>query len=143
MAQRTTTTAVQTLLGIDYDDEVQPSLQPFVDTATVIVDRVAACAITREVTLTDGELELIERWLAAHFYVQRDQTYSSSSQGGASGSFQGQTGMYLESSKYGQSAIRVDWSGCLAALNKGVQNAVRIFWAGKTESEQLTYDERN
>lgn len=147
MSQRTTITAVQTLLGTDpsgdYDAENSPSLQPFVDTATVIVDRVATCANTRGYALSDGEAELIERWLAAHYYVQRDQTYASGSQGGASGSFQGQTGMYLESSKYGQSAIRLDWSGCLGALNKGTQNAASMFWGGKMASEALDYDDRN
>lgn len=141
---RTTTTAVQSLLetGGDYDLKRRPSLQVFVDTANVVTTRVAACAVRNDDPLTSDELELIERWLSAHAYAMSDQTYAGKSTGGASGSFQGQTGMRLEATKYGQMALSIDHSGCLAKIaNKS--NRIRFGWAGKVPSEQIDYDERD
>lgn len=143
MAQRTTVADVKAVLlpGKDYDTEDAPSLQPFIDTATVIVDRVATCATDRDKTLTSGELELIERWLAAHLYAMSDQTYASKSTAGASASFHGQTGMHLEATKYGQTAVTLDYSGCLTAIGK--RQTARGAWLGKRKSEQTDYSSRD
>ena len=143
---RTNSTNVQGVLrlgsqGGDYDDANSPSLTPFIDTATAIVDRVNTCATDREVTLTTAELELIERWLAAHCYVQTDQSYASKSTAGASASFHGQTGMGLENSKYGQMALSLDPSGCLKAISQS--RKVRAVWLGKIPSEQTDYVDRD
>lgn len=74
---RTTKKAVQDLLlpGGDYDGK--SDLTPFIDTASSIVTRVNTCAIAKGNTLTVAELELIERWLAAHCYQQSDKGYQS------------------------------------------------------------------
>ncbi len=140
---RTTTTLVQAVLevGQAYDTVNNPSLQPFIDSASVIVDRVATCAINRNKTLTDAELELIERWLSAHLYVMSDQQYASKSTSGASASFQGQTQMHLEASKYGQNALDIDYSGCLTAISK--RQVASGFWMGKRPSAQTPYDQRS
>ena len=140
---RTTAAAVQAVLapGKDYDTEDEPSLDPFIDTATAIVDRVEDCAVAKDRTLTDAELELIERWLAAHLYAMSDQTYASKSTAGASASFHGQTGMHLEATKYGQTALTVDYSGCLSAISK--RQVARLVWLGKPPSEQLPYTDRD
>lgn len=137
---RTTSAAVQGVLGGNYDGIT--SLTPFIDTATVIVDRVATCATDRDRTLTAAELELIERWLAGHFYEHHDQMYTSKSTSSASGSFQGQWGKYLESTKYGMAAVSIDASGCLAALAAGQQRA-RAIWLGKPPSDQTDYLDRD
>jgi hypothetical protein len=63
-------------------------------------------------------LELIERWLSAHFYALSDQTLASKSTSKASGSFHGQTQMDFDSTKYGQAAQNIDTSGCLRAIGK-------------------------
>lgn len=123
------------------EDGTTPSLTPFIDTAAAIVDRVEACAILKSKTLTATELELVERWLAAHFYAVSDKPYASRSTSGASGSFHGQTGMYLEATLYGQTAMRVDYSGCLAALNK--RATAGAMWLGKPPSEQIAYVDRD
>lgn len=138
---RTNSDAVQALLlpGGDYDGS--SSLTPFIDTATIIVDRVEARAIARNKTLSTTELEAIERWLAAHCYVQSNQTLSNKSTAGAGGSFHGQTGMYFEGSKYGQMAVNLDYSGCLLALGK--RQVASAFWTGKIPSEQTNYVDRN
>lgn len=138
MAQRTTTTAVQTVLGGDWDGST--SVQFAIDTATIIVDRVNTCATNKDITLTTGELELIERWLAAHFYAQSDKPYTNKSTAGASASFAGRTDMGLDSTLYGQTAQQVDYSGCLANINKRQQAGG--FWLGKNPTDQTAYEDR-
>jgi hypothetical protein len=91
-------------------------------------------------TLTTGELELIERWLSGHFYAMLDQTLSSKSTNGASGSFHGQTGMRFEATKYGQTAMGLDYSGSLEALQK--RQVASCSWMGVTETEALDYEDR-
>lgn len=136
---RTTSAAVQGVLGDDYDGST--SLTPFIDTATAMVDRVATCATSRDRTLTSAELELIERWLAGHLYAMSDQPYQSKTTGRASATFQGRTGMYLEATKYGQTAVNVDYSGCLASISK--RRVARGVWLGKAPSEQSDYIDRD
>lgn len=122
-------------------DGSTPDLSPRIDTATVIVDRVNVCAVAKNIALTGTELELIERWLAAHFYAIVDKPYQSKSTGGASASFQGQTGMRLETTHYGQTAMNVDYSGCLENINK--RQFGRSAWLGKPANSQLSWDQRN
>ena len=140
---RTTSTLVRAILdtGGDYDTQELPSLTPFIDTASAIVDRVEACAIAKGLTLSSTELELIERWLSAHCYGQSDQPYSSRSTAGASGSFQGQTAMRFEGTKYGQMALSLDYSGCLDAIGK--RQFASAFWLGKRPSAQTDYVQRD
>lgn len=145
---RTTAAAVKAVLlpGKDYDTENSPDLTPFIDTASAYVDDIVTCAADQDpaVTLTDARLELIERWLAAHFYVVSDQTYASKSTEGASASFHGQTGMYIESSRYGQTAMSLDKSGCLASIG-GSAGRIRVgtAWLGKAPSNQTDYVDRD
>ena len=138
---RTTEVAVKGLLLLDYDTARAPSLVPFIDTATVLVDRVATCAAAADETLTAAELELIERWLAAHYYVQSDQTFASKSTSGASATHHGQTGMRLENSKYGQGALTIDSSGCLDSITKNARAGAN--WLGRPPSEQTAYVDRD
>lgn len=127
--------------GKDYDTVNAPSLTPFINKANAILARVVTCATNKGVTLTDAEQDIIAAWLAAHYYVCSDQTYASKSTAGASGSFHGQTGKGLESSRYGQSAMESDPSGCVKAVTMG--NRASLFWGGTRDSDARTYDERN
>lgn len=141
----TTSDAVKGLLLSDYGrttDGTLPDLSPFIATASAVVARVSACATRKAATLSADELSMMEAWLAAHFYKQSDQAVTSESTEGASASYQGQTGMGLEGTKYGQTALSLDFTGCLAAVAKGGRR-VGISWLGKTEAEQLTYRQRN
>lgn len=140
MSQRTTTTAVQTLLGANFGplpDGTNPDLQPYVDTGSMVTDNVVNVAAGRGWTLTASNLELIERWLSAHFYTKMDPLYASKSEGGASGSFVSGK----EAERYKQGAIDVDPSGSVNILLN------RLFaggdWLGKTAAEALSYDDRN
>lgn len=136
---RTTAADVEDLLAGDYDGST--SLAVHIATATAIVDRVEACAANKDITLSDAELELIERWLAAHSYAMVDQPYQSKTTGRASATFQGRTGMRLEATKYGQQAMAVDYSGCLNAI--GQRKTAGGFWLGRPPSEQTDYRDRD
>lgn len=145
MSQRTTLAAVQAILrdgteGGDYDDVHNPSLQPFVDSATVIVDRVRQGAIDKGMDLTAAELELVERWLSAHMYSMSDKPYVSRSTSNSAGAFSGQTGKGFDATLYGQTAMQLDWSGTLKALN--INARAGAFWLGKNPTDQIDYETR-
>lgn len=135
---RTTVEAVQAILGTDYDSVRAPSLVPRIETAAAIVDRVATCASAKDLALSATELELIERWLAAHYYTRSDPTYSSRSTAGASGSFVRHPTV---PEPYLASALELDYSGCLKAILS--RQTAGGFWAGKPPSEQTAYLDRD
>lgn len=129
------------------EDGTTPDLMPFLYAASRVVDQVVALAPSRplaffqKIASDTQTLELIERYLAAHFYVQSDQNLASKSTAGASGNYQGQTGKGYEGSKYGLLALRVDYSGTLDVLDK--RRFASAGWIGKVPSEQIPYDERD
>lgn len=141
---RTSVASVKTLLrngATDSDYDGTSDLSPYIDSANAVVSRVATCATSRGVTLSSTELELIERWLAAHFYAMSDQTIESKKTGERAAKFHGKTGMRFEATKYGQSAINIDVSGCLASMNRG--GLSQVVWLGFPPSEQTDYDQRD
>lgn len=142
---RTTAEAVKDLLieGGDYPpaDQTQPPLTGRIASANVIVTRVATCATAKGLTLNATELELVERWLAAHFYCVSDRTYAEKNTGKAGAVFDGRTGMSLDATLYGQTAQTVDYSGCLSAIGK--RRRASIAWLGLPPSEQTDYDDRD
>lgn len=130
MAIRTTEEAVQGII----EAETSISLTPFIASANMLVTK---CCAGEDYT-TD-ELEMIERWLSAHFYAIRDPRLSSRTMGAASESFHGSVGMNLEATIYGQQAMLLDYYGGLAALSKKMSEGgggknVGISWLG-TEVE--------
>lgn len=141
MATRTDSDLVKGVLCMDYDTKRLPDLQPFIDTASSIVDDLATMCSNEGNPLSSSKLELIERWLSAHAYCCNDQPYAQRRTGQASGLFQGQTGKRLESTKYGQMALTLDPSGNLDTLNNN--NRIKFSWLGKSEQDQLTYSDRN
>ena len=126
---RTTSNSVKNILGANYDGTTP--LHPFVITASSLVNKVAGKDLTG--VLSSDDLELIERWLAAHFYGHADQFYQQRSTGRASGGFQGQTAMVFNSTQYGQTALALDVTGELARIQQqattGKQKA-GILWGG-------------
>ena len=139
MAWRTTAEAVKAILLDNYDGSA--NLNEFIDSANVLTTEVSTCASTRGTTMSAALLTKIETFLAAHFYGHGDQFYSDKKTEKASATFQGQTGMGLKSTQYGQSAITMDISGCLAAFNEG--SRATITWGGKPPSEQIDVRDRD
>lgn len=121
---RTTTEAVVSVLapGKEYDLRLNPSLAPFMDAAQALTNRVASLALQR---LAGGyqssELEVIERYLAAHFYLTSDKAYANKSDGGASASFMQQTGKRLDQTPHGQTALNLDYLGVLNGINSNAR----------------------
>jgi hypothetical protein len=75
---------------------------------------------------TAVRLELIERWLAAHFYTVFDPRTESEGAGQGRARFEGKTAMYLQSSKYGQHACLLDTNGSLAELSRRTESATKV-----------------
>lgn len=140
MAQRTTVGKVRNILvsGKDYDGST--NLQPFIDTATLIVDRVST--LDTGSVLSSSVLERMEAWIAAHLYCTPDRPYQSRGMGRTSSGFQGQTGMHLDSTYYGQNALLLDFNGDLKRLSEGRKKATAA-WLGLPPSEQTDYVDRD
>ncbi len=131
MAIRTTEVAVAAI--VEVDDTI--SLLPFIEVASRIVTKVCTSD-----DLEDEDLELIERWLSAHFYKLRDQAIASEGVGKLSQSFQYKIETHLASTMYGQAAMDADTSGALAAYNREQQQGagrrtVSVLYLGKTRCE--------
>jgi hypothetical protein len=67
--------------------------------------------------LDETLLEQIELWMAAHFLATKDQRKSAVKVGDLSVTYQGQTGMGLKATLYGQQAMSMDTTGKLASLD--------------------------
>lgn len=74
--------------------------------------------------VTAGALTHIEKFLAAHLLSTRDQRVESETWAtGERTKFQGQTGMGLDATHYGQAAKMLDTSGRLATFAAGLKQA--------------------
>ncbi len=139
MAWRTTAEAVKAILLDNYDGSA--NLNEVIDIANVLTTEVSTCASTRGVTMSAALLTKIEGFLAAHFYGHGDQFFQQKQTEKARATFQGETGKGLESTQYGQAAITMDISGCLAAFDKG--SRATMAWGGKAPSDQTLYGDRD
>ena len=134
MSVRTTSEAVADIIETD----VAIDLTPFIATSSALVTK--HCA-EKNSAYTEAELELIERWLAAHCYTVRDPRTTRENLGKLETTFQSKVDLGLNTSHYGQMAMMLDWYGGLAALNEtmingGGRRVVGITWLGE-ESETL------
>lgn len=129
MSVRTTNAKVQKIIEVDTgiisSDE---DMEPFIETASALVDSV--CAVAKKADgsayYADSMLELIERWLAAHFYAVRDKRATAEKAGSVSVNYENKVDLYLANTSYGQQAMMLDTNGGLAALNRLPQQASRI-----------------
>lgn len=132
MAVRTNADNVKGILLDNYDLEKAASLTPFIATANSLTNRVAV-KDTKSI-LSAEDLELIERYLAAHAYQHGDQGFAEREEGKGKAKFLGQTGKGLESTFYGQMAVNLDSTGELAAINaemvSGKSRKAKVLWAG-------------
>lgn len=124
MSYRTTSTLVEAIVDVTEGVDLDPYL-------------LAANELVTEICVPAGydatRLELIERWLAAHFYCVYDPRAQSES-AGVSASYEGSAAMFLERTRYGQMAMILDTAGGLAKLNdetkKGQARTVGVTWLG-------------
>lgn len=135
MAIRTTPEAVGDI--IELDDFF--SVDPFIETANAIVDEHLLPLKKGDGSLWFDEvrLELIERWLSAHFYAIQDPRIVQESIGGTiQTQFQSKVDLGFSVTHYGQHAMLLDSSGTLAKLNRQMKEGKRpikvsVKWMGK------------
>ena len=133
---RTTDTAVGGI--IEWDSDVTKAahvpLAPFIEAANALVTE---CCSTDDYDAT--RLELIERWLAAHFYTVREMRAEAEGAKGVTEKKQSKVDLGFDTSHYGQMAMRLDTVGGLAALNENTKRGRRpligISWLGTEDAE--------
>jgi hypothetical protein len=105
------------------------SLTPFITIANELVTELCT-----DSGYNDTRLALIETWLAAHFYLIRDQAVASEKAGSVAVSYQYKIGLFLSQTKQGQTAMMLDTAGNLAALSKRMEDgepaAIQFTWMG-------------
>lgn len=121
MAIRTEASKIRKILKVSNS---VPSLDPFIETASNVVD--THCTASG---YSDATLELIERWLSAHFVILYDRRRASEKIGPLSTSYEsGDLGMGLKATAYGQQALILDHKGSLAALQKQLEGGASQFF---------------
>lgn len=138
---RTTELAVQKVLLDDYDAGDGYDMTPFIETASSMVDDLEAWGLGNNEPMAAAKLELIERWLSAHFYKTPDRPFQAAKTGDASATYQGQTGKGLEATYYGQTAVSLDPTGMLITLGEP-RGTADLDWLGKVPDDQIPYWER-
>lgn len=90
------------------------ALDAWIEIANTLVDDVAAA----DTSLTSTRLTQLETLVAAHLASTQDQRAASRSGASRSVTYQGETGMGFEATKYGQQALALDPTGTLAGSTK-------------------------
>lgn len=95
------------------------SLTPFIEAASQLVERACTIAVDEEgaAYYTDAELEMIERWLSAHFYQVAVTPVDSERAGSVGVGYRSKVDLGLNLTHYGQQAMMLDTAGGLKALN--------------------------
>ena len=130
-------TTAELVAGIvEVDAENFPDLTPYITSANELVTEICGA-----VGYTDARLELIERWLAGHFYAVRDvgALVASETAGPVSETFKYNVGLALMGTRQGQQALVLDTSGLLAQLSaqiaKGAKRTVAAAYLGTKPCE--------
>ncbi len=109
MPLRSTEGAVKLILETNL---AEPAITPFLETANLLVTEELAPEGP-----SDERLELIERYLAAHFTCLMDPRVQKEQVGDQRNEFEGKTGEGLRSTRYGTQAITIDPTGILGELD--------------------------
>lgn len=129
---------------IELDDDV--SAEPFIEVANDLVTEFCTGDNGPTIPYSEGRLERIERWVAAHLYNIRVSKPTSEGVRGIIETFSIRKDLGLNNSEWGQMAMRIDSNGGLAAWNSAVEDgsAVKRFgliWLGTEDpTDHLYYD---
>lgn len=134
---RTTAALVRGIIDAPTTDD----LDPFIAIANELVTE--KCADVE--SYGTARLELIERWLSAHFYTVYSPRTTQEKAGSVGETYQSKVDLGLNSSHYGQTAMRLDTNGGLAALDastkKGGKKTVGVTYVGTTtQAQEDAYD---
>lgn len=141
MAFRTTQELVAGVL-VNSMDEEDDDLEPFIATANILVTRVCAPAVDGDGNLVYGaaDLEMIERWLAAHFYkIPNPADLRTQVSMNASNQIESKVDLGLDVTRWGQMAKVLDTAGGLAMIDNKSENrrGWGAYWLG-TRPERNT-----
>lgn len=114
---RTTDSAVEGIIEVGQNE----ILTPFIEAANALVTEVCTSS-----TYDDARLELIERWLSAHFYAIYDPRPESEKAGDVAAKYQTKVNLGFDVTHYGQMAMRLDTAGGLASLNTEAKSGGRV-----------------
>jgi len=107
------------------------SLSPFIIVANRIVTKICISD-----SYESFDLELIERYLSAHFYACSERQHSSERADVVQRSFTGTMEKGLDFTQFGQMAKRLAWEGELTALDSGSSaRSVGMDWLGSTPDD--------
>lgn len=114
-------------------------LTPFIFSANELVTELCSAS-----DYSDERLELIERWLAAHFYAVFEPRTKLEQAAGLMEQYEGRADMGLRFTRYGQQAMMLDTAGNLAAVNNSLNDVKKVLpaanrtpgigWGGRTPS---------
>ena len=108
---RVTDGEVREILFADFDSSV--SLGAFITAASLTIDQhLSGQGLSNEL------LKEIERWLAAHLAAVYQPAAASEREGDKSATYEGQTGLGLDFTRYGQQVKLLDPTGTLANLGR-------------------------
>lgn len=132
---------------VEIDSAITTDAVEHIDSANVLVSKMVAKAKD-----TDGnpfysevgdatQLEIIERWLAAHFYAVTDPRFASERSMTEEVKYSiGKLGMMLSATMFGQQAMILDDSGWLANLNAELTTTkgkrVYVEWLGTGDGNE-------
>ena len=118
------------------------SIDSHIEIANVMVTDCCAAATTATGAdyYTAARLELIERWLAAHYCCVSFPRGKMEGTKNASQTKRGQTGKGLEATLYGQQAMSIDIAGGLKVANDGKyrQLTAGLSWLGYENGDTTT-----
>jgi len=124
---RTTSEFVAAIIEVD----VTIPLDPFMTIANELVTELCSAA-----GYSTERMELIERWLSAHFYTNRDPRPVREEAGPVSATYQSKVALNLATSHYGQTAMMLDTAGGLSELSRDLRRqTLSVSWLG-TEQEE-------
>jgi hypothetical protein len=131
---RTTATNVKKIIEVDATIiVVDADMDAFIDVANELVTEMCTGTTNGPKTAyTAARLELIERWLSAHFYAIRDPRPSSEKAGAVGVNYQQKVDLNLSLTSYGQQAMMLDTNGGLKSLDKNTAHNVQVLWLGST-----------
>ena len=131
MALRTTDALVREIIEVD---KKTTDLTPFITPANELVTELCTNS-----GYSAERLELIERWLSAHFYAILAPRAKEEKAGPVSQTLQSRVELGLNVTHYGQAAMRLDTKGNLASMDiaatKGKARNITVTHLGTTKAE--------
>lgn len=132
---RTTPTKVRGIVT-DLREDSTIDLTAAIETANVFVTSICIPFVKPDGTsLSAIELEMVERWLAAHFWSVDNPKLLMEIIGRSQDTIQGKVDLGLRLTHYGQQALILS-QGALAPYADGKPKQIKMRWLGRTRAQR-------